>query len=151
MAQAKYDFTWLQDGIDKRWANYSNIICFETADPFRLTQLMAFLRDKMKDTDIYLLNKWLGLCRLNKEDGESEKVLRGATGGYDQEVQNTIESIRDALKYMDDTLKNRKSILVVNDIDAHNNQFLDEVVIFAFREWAHNSEVTLRCNRLDLI
>ncbi|MBE0427240.1 MAG: ATP-binding protein [Nitrospirae bacterium] len=146
MAQAQYNFCWLREGAVKRMSNYSNVICFETGDPFRLSQLKAYLRmrPEYKETEIYILNGWSGLCRMNRENGKIEKVLRGATGGYDQGVQNTILMIRDALLYMDETLKKRKAILIIHDVDAHSEQVRDEDLIFALREWAYNSDLTLR-------
>lgn len=146
MAQTRYNFSWLQEGIIKRKANYSNIICFESGDLFRLTQLKAFLmwNSEYKDADIYVLNRWNGLCRLNKENGKIEKVLRGATGGYDQGVQNTVETMRGALLYMDDTLKKRKAVLIIYDVDSHSDQVKDEDLISALREWAYNSDLTIR-------
>lgn len=146
MAQAQYNFCWLKEGTIKREANYSNVICFETGDPFRLSQLKAYLRQKpeYREADIYILNRWSGLCRMNRENGKIEKVLRGATGGYDQGVQNTILIMRDALVYMDETLKKRKTILIIHDVDAHSEQVKDEDLLFAFRDWAYNSDLTLR-------
>ena len=144
MACVNYDFTWLEEGLLKRRANYSNIICFETGDSFRFSQFKYYLLSlkEYSEADIYYLNRWAGLCRMVRENGNLEKVKREVRGGYDKEVKNTIEN-RDALQYMDNILKSRKVIFVVHDVDASRDEDKDRDIIYAFRDWAYSPEIFL--------
>lgn len=146
MAIAEYDFEWLREGFIKRNSNYSNIICFESADPFRLSQLKGFLLSykDYTDADVYYLNNWAGLCRINRHTGKLDQVTRGVTGGYDQGIQNSIADVRDAMRYMDNVLKSRKTVFILHDLDAQREEERGKEVIHALRDWAMNSEITLK-------
>lgn len=145
MAQAQYNYKWLRDGIRKREANYSNIVCFETRDPFRFSQMKAYLFQlrEYAEAEIYYFSKWSGLSIIRREDGKMEKVLRDAGGGYDQGVKNAIHTMRDGLLHMDEILRKKKTILIINDVDAQNEQMRDEDLINATRDWSYNSEIML--------
>lgn len=145
MAQAGYDFEWLREGFLKRKANYSSIICFETGDSFRLSQLKGFLVSyrTYADADVYYLNNWSGLCRIDRETGKTEPVMRGASGGYDQGIQNNIAEMRDALKYMDNVLKSRKTVFILHDLDSQRPEEREKDLINALRDWAMNSDILL--------
>jgi len=153
MMAETYDFKWLGDVILKRRANYANVVCIETVDPFRLSQTKAFLSHSKdyKNTQIYYIDRWNGLSKVDKQTGNLNPVKRGAGGGYDKGVSNQISEIRDALLYMDDILKKKKAVLILHDLDADREEEKDRDMISALRNWTYDSSITYSGSLIILI
>ena len=145
MAQENYDYHWLDEGLAKRQASYSNIICYETGDPFRVSQLKAYLVSlkAYADAEIYYLNGWTGLCRISREKGTLEPVTHDVSRDYDQGNQNRVSHTRDSLLYLDGILKQKRAILILHDLDAHREESRDKDIIQALSDWAFHNEVFL--------
>jgi len=153
MTVADYDYSWLNEGLLKRKANHSNVVCFETPDPFRLSQVKACMMGyrEYSNTDLYYLNRWTGLCKIKRENGVLEPVARGVGGAYDQGIENSIQEVRDALKYLDNVIKTRKSVVILHDIDAARPEEKDKDLIDAIRDWSFNNEIMLTDSIIILI
>lgn len=154
MRGSQYDFNWLNEAMLKRKANYANVICIETVDPFRLSQTKAFLSHPSKgygDAEIYYMDRWMGLCKVDKQNGNLKSVKRSAGGGYDQGISNSISEIRDALLYMDDVLKKRKAVLILHDLDANREEEKDRDLISALRNWTYDSSIICSNSLIILI
>ncbi|MGH7859595.1 MAG: hypothetical protein ACREQY_19900 [Candidatus Binatia bacterium] len=63
MDTAKLADSWIKDGLKKRRANFSNVICFETRDPVRHQQLVNVFLEKTdyRDAEMYRYESWRGL------------------------------------------------------------------------------------------
>lgn len=140
-----YDFGWIHEAIAKREANYSNVICFETGDPFRFHQLMHRLaqNSSFRDAGIYCFNRWSGLCITNREKGVFEPVSVGTGGNYAPDMRNSLKETRETLLYMDEILRKGKTVFVIYDIDASREEERERDIMDAVRDWAYNSELVL--------
>ena len=139
-----YDIGWIQNALTKREANYSNVICVETGDPFRFNQLSQFLMGpEFKNIKLYSFSKWAGLMTADGSKRVFEPVTVSTGGGYAPDLQNSLKETRLALLHMDEVLKKEKAIFILYDLDASREEERDQEIINAVRDWTYNSEIFL--------
>lgn len=137
------DFDWIKAGLEKRRANFSNLLCFETQDPRRRPQAKGFIAiaPDYREADLYAFNRWNGLARLNRQSGNFEPASRGTTGGYDAGIPDRLVDLKGALRHMDGLLKARRTVLFLEDLDAHREEEKDQDLLAGFRSWAHDRQI----------
>lgn len=145
MNQSTYDERWIRDALKKRQANFSNVICIESADPVRFRQLMRFLMTKDLHTfaEIYSFNPWGGLHKTGPGKVNHKPVSIEAGGAYDPSTQNHLRNTHEALNYMDGILKKARIALVLHDMDSSRKEEYDRDLINAMRDWAYNDSIVL--------
>lgn len=144
-----WDPEWIEEGLQKRRSNFSNIICFETKDPQRYKQLLEYL-PKCKyceDSTFFLYNPWNGLMKgmFNSETKELEGVPYcrdvGEKAGYPAATApEEVINLAEALKVMDKFLKSRKTAFLMRHVEGHTDQ--ENVILRdAFRDWALDKHI----------
>lgn len=145
-----YDNEWIWQGLRKRSANYSTVICFETADPARFEQLKNFFCytqsrhykehriDDYTAHKIYIYDPWNGLVLLNKE-GELSSYLPNEGGRYGKELEDKLWDLAQTLNVMDSKLKDEKTTFILHgltrEVEGKNR------LLSALRSWANSSDL----------
>ncbi|MGH8545609.1 MAG: AAA family ATPase, partial [Gammaproteobacteria bacterium] len=141
------DFEWVESALEKRRANFSNVICFETRDPRRRNQSLAYLMGstpEYRQAEIYAFDYWNGLRRVNRQNqGRFEPVSRGVQGTYEGTVENPIAELKEALRYMDEILRGRRVVFILQDFDEAKEGDKNQDLINAMRAWSHGQEITV--------
>jgi len=141
------DFEWVESALEKRRANFSNVICFETRDPIRRNQSLAYLMGsapEYRQAEIYAFDYWNGLRRVNRQNqGRFEPVSRGVQGTYEGTVENPIAELKEALRYMDEILRGRRVVFILQDLDEAKEGDKNQDLINAMRAWSHGQEITV--------
>ncbi|MBX6349978.1 MAG: AAA family ATPase [Clostridia bacterium] len=144
---AGLDERWLEQAMLKRRANYSPVICFETADPRRLLQLKEYVRtheDLRQAEHVFLFDLWQGLSRMDasgrfapyrKAVAESPLQRYGTADGAG--VQ--LASLKQALREIDGFLRRHRTVAILQNL-AENREW-ETGLQGALRSWAIDEDV----------
>ena len=135
------DFGYLEEAQRKWLCQHSRILAFETNDPKRHKQIMAFFIARFPDAEVYLYNRWKGLTRWNQAQADFLAVTHGASGSYDALIANAVEQqyrdLVEALRYLDERLRRTQTVAILEDLEFAREDF-KEPLLDALRDWAHD-------------
>ncbi len=145
--QQTLDFGWLEEILAKRVSNYSTVACVATSDPKRLLQLKAYVavcRD-FAGSDIYSFNPWNGLEQMKRGDRghvyfEPVKIQATEPPRRDDSI-NRILNLHLALRCMDEILRQRRTVLIIEYVDNPRDEEKERVLLYALRAWAHEPQL----------
>ncbi|HHY69946.1 MAG TPA: ATP-binding protein [Bacillota bacterium] len=147
------DDSWIRQGVVKRKANYSPIICFETVDPKRIYQLKSFA---LSDPDfahienIFLYDPWdgLGMLRMGSEGPRFEPIKKriptqtALSSRTRTEVSTDIQALKAALKEVDSYLKVSPTLFILQNLSEVREY--DTGFQAALRAWAIDPYITAK-------
>ncbi len=138
------DYSWIEAGA-RRWrSGFSNVVCFETNDPMRHQQVVAFVAGTLEFSDVYVYDRWTGLGRLDRQRGRIEPVSAGEAGRYrvspGSDEANVVELIQ-TLRRMDGVLKAGRAAFILRNPEGTGGlerSFSQEAEVLnhAVRSWS---------------
>lgn len=150
--RAQLDYRWVEEGILKLRSRFSNLVFFETEDPERFEQFLnvAGSLQEYAAHRFYQYNRWDGLCRLDPQQGRFVPVNMGegdryaVEAGHNLGLESGMREPSTAFRHVDRELKKQPTILLIKDMEHSGGeaQGRDEVMMAAFRAWAHDPEMT---------
>lgn len=143
-AEENLDYTWIERLVAKRQAQFSNVLAVLSKDPQRFRQFLAYLRGhpEYREFQLYRYTPWEGLTSFEQEEDRFRPVVR-ESGEYDRlaGLANQTTELREALKQMDEQLKSKTTILLLEHLEGEQTSV---PVVQAVRSWAHDRAVTAR-------
>ncbi|HHX10311.1 MAG TPA: ATP-binding protein [Firmicutes bacterium] len=150
MAKDYLDDCWIKQGVLKRKANYSPIVCFETVDPKRIYQLKRFVLSDPEFAHIehvFLYDPWDGLGTLKpgqegpvfqpyKKRVPSSTPLASRTR---PEASVELHALKAVLKEVDSYLKASTTVFIMQNISEVKEY--DTGFQAALRSWAINPQI----------
>lgn len=136
------DDAWLRRAVRKRRSHYSPILLVETADPKRLEQLKAALRDwpELQAEHVFWFDPWQGLGRFDAKSGQivpyqkpggESPLVRRALGALEGVAMSNLKA---ALREVDPLLRKQRTLLVLQNL-AENREW-ETGLQSALRSWA---------------
>jgi len=143
---------WIKKGLLKCESRYSNVLCFETNDPKRFDQLLNHIGRESAYEELYLYDKWNGLRQLDKNGnkGNIDLIFKGVHRGIGSKFslddrtsnESNVIDIREALRDVDKILRNRRTALILRNLEDHRDQLMrSEDLIDAIRSWATDPDI----------
>jgi ATP-dependent 26S proteasome regulatory subunit len=150
VAKDYLDDCWIKQGVLKRKANYSPIVCFETVDPKRIYQLKRFVLSDPEFAHIehvFLYDPWDGLGTLKpgqegpvfqpyKKRVPSSTPLASRTR---PEASVELHALKAVLKEVDSYLKASTTVFIMQNISEVKEY--DTGFQAALRSWAINPQI----------
>jgi len=147
------DDSWIRQGVLKRKANYSPIICFETVDPKRIYQLERFVLSDPEFNHIehvFLYDPWDGLGTLKPgPDGPRFEPYRKRVPSSSPissrvrpEGSAELHVLKAVLKEVDSYLKSFRTAFIMRNISEVKEY--DTGFQAALRSWAINPQITAK-------
>lgn len=153
MQENYLDDSWIRQGVLKRKANYSPILCFETVDPKRIYQLKRFVLSDPEFRyieNIFLYDPWdgLGTIRMGAEGPRFEPVKKripaqtALSSRTRPDVSADIQALKAALKEVDGYLKSSPSLFILQNLSEVREY--DTGFQAALRSWAIDPYITAK-------
>lgn len=134
-----FEYGWIEAAFQKRRANLSNIACFETSDPIRTGQIVAYLTQRGEE--IFSYDPWSGLRKLNLTSEVWDPVKPPAAGSYDNTVPADFANLSEVLRHIEHEMKVRSVFFVLKNIDAAREDGRNETLINALRAWSTDPQI----------
>lgn len=153
MEESYLDDSWIKQGVLKRKANYSPILCFETVDPKRIYQLKAFVLSDPEFRyieNVFLYDPWdgLGTIRMGAEGPRFEPVKKrvptqsALSSRARPDISTDIQALKAALKEVDGYLKSSPSLFILQNLSEVREY--DTGFQAALRSWAIDPYITAK-------
>jgi AAA+ superfamily predicted ATPase len=149
--RAALSTTWIEEGLNKLNAKFSNVVCFETDDQERFHQLLGFLpqHEDYGQHQLFLYDRWKGLSRFDRQQTRFLPVNAGEGDRYavrvaeNTGVETALRDIGAALRHLDRVLKTQSAILLLQDLESsqETGSDRDPLLVAALRSWCLDAEV----------
>jgi ATP-dependent 26S proteasome regulatory subunit len=137
---ARLESGWLGELLRKRKSNFSCVLAVETDDPVRIDQVRAYFLHETQyaDASFYLFDPWSGLRAYDRK--ESRFAPANGNGAYRPEGCSDAPApvapeLGVCLRQMDRVLKERRTVLLLQWLDAGRQASSDPALAHALRAW----------------
>ncbi len=141
---AKLNENWIQKGLEKLRAGYSNVIFFETDDPERYGQFLRFMRNHgpAREHTLYQFDRWRGLLVQDRQSNNFVPVghsgSQGWRGSGSMTFDGSMREVSVALRRIEKEIKRGPCFFIIKDQECalEGNQDRDAMMVAALRSWA---------------
>jgi len=140
----KLDLEWLDKAMADLRSSTSSVLVVQTADPMRVSQLFANLSAQYAGK-VYRFDPWRGLRVLEASESRFCPINLPAGGGYDGGLQNELQDLPGALRFMEKRLREEPVAFVLEGLELVGGDLSKNVdLIRALRVWALDHEILER-------